>query len=302
MQRPQSLVWATVLLTACAGSKGDKGDPGPAGTDGQSTTVTAEPPGANCGAGGVKLSSGTIASYVCNGLNGTGSIAVTTEPSGANCASGGVKITTSSGVSYVCNGSGGGVTTAVEPAGSNCANGGVKITSSSGTNYVCNGAAGSGGGKVVLDGAGNMLGGFIAMYQMPDYSMGSVYHFYFDVSYQDASGVIVPRKPDGTLDPFFVGAVYYSMSLCQGTPYYVPANGPAGNMTGVVPAGALVQLAGQSNFYKMSNTPVISTLTPASALGSNGTCGPNVTAFNNVYTLASITAPAATVPGPLAIQ
>ena len=97
-----------LLFAGCTGDKGDKGDPGPMGTmgaDGQSIAITTEPPGANCQNGGLKLTSGTIVSYICNGLNGSGSLAVTPEPAGANCTNGGVKIQSSSGTSYVCNGS-----------------------------------------------------------------------------------------------------------------------------------------------------------------------------------------------------
>jgi hypothetical protein len=56
------------------GEKGDQGDPGAPGTDGvdgqngTSVTVAPEPPGANCPAGGVKLTAANGVAYVCNGL------------------------------------------------------------------------------------------------------------------------------------------------------------------------------------------------------------------------------------------
>jgi len=63
-----------------AGAKGDKGDAGANGTNGtsgtngtngQSVTTEAEPPFGNCGEQeGVKLTSASGTSYVCNGVNG----------------------------------------------------------------------------------------------------------------------------------------------------------------------------------------------------------------------------------------
>jgi hypothetical protein len=53
------------------GVKGDKGDPGTPGSDGRdgtSVTVEAEAPGANCAAGGVKLTAANGVAYVCNAL------------------------------------------------------------------------------------------------------------------------------------------------------------------------------------------------------------------------------------------
>jgi hypothetical protein len=56
------------------GEKGDKGDPGAPGRDGvdgrDGTSVTVEPEaaGANCPAGGVKLTAANGVAYVCNAL------------------------------------------------------------------------------------------------------------------------------------------------------------------------------------------------------------------------------------------
>jgi hypothetical protein len=145
----QVLVWNASNQWACGSATG------PAG---QSVTTMAETAGMNCANGGVRLTSVSGTSYVCNGatgMQGTAgqSVAVATETAGMNCATGGLRLTSASGTNYVCNGAAGpsgtagqSVAVAAESAGMNCANGGVRLTSASGTNYVCNGAAGSGGG------------------------------------------------------------------------------------------------------------------------------------------------------------
>ena len=129
------------------------------GNDGQSATVTAEPAGANCVNGGVKVQVGTgTATYVCNGAKGTdgtagASVTVTAEPAGKNCADGGVKVQVGTGTAtYVCAGTKGadGTSTTVtaEAAGANCVNGGVKVQVGTATPvYACNGAKGTDGGK-----------------------------------------------------------------------------------------------------------------------------------------------------------
>lgn len=151
----QVLVWNSSNQWACGSATGPSG---------QSVTTAAESPGTNCATGGVRLTSVSGTSYVCNGaagaagMNGSAgtagqSVAVATESSGVNCATGGLRLTSASGTNYVCNGAQGttgtagqSVTVTAESAGVNCASGGVRIVSASGTNYVCNGAAGSGGG------------------------------------------------------------------------------------------------------------------------------------------------------------
>ena len=53
------------------GEKGDRGDPGAAGRDGRDgidATVEPEAPGANCPAGGAKVTAASGVTYVCNGL------------------------------------------------------------------------------------------------------------------------------------------------------------------------------------------------------------------------------------------
>ncbi|MBL8920554.1 MAG: hypothetical protein JNJ54_16945 [Myxococcaceae bacterium] len=145
----QVLVWNASNQWACGSATG------PAG---QSVTTMTEPAGMNCANGGVRLTSVSGTSYVCNGATGMQgtpgqSVTVATETAGMNCATGGLRLTSTSGTNYVCNGAAGPTGTAgqsvavvAEAAGMNCANGGVRLTSASGTNYVCNGAAGAGGG------------------------------------------------------------------------------------------------------------------------------------------------------------
>jgi quinol monooxygenase YgiN len=130
------------------------------GGDGESATVTAEPAGANCANGGVKVQVGAgTPTYVCNGAKGadgaTGQGAIiTAEPAGANCASGGVKVQVGTATpNYVCNGAKGsdgtvGQSASVtpEPAGANCANGGLKVqVGTAAAAYACNGPKGADG-------------------------------------------------------------------------------------------------------------------------------------------------------------
>ena len=102
------------------GPAGPKGDPGTTGT---SATVEFESPGTNCAHGGVKVTSASGLSYVCNGApgqNGSEGASVTTsvEPAGGNCTHGGVKLTSASGATYVCSGSPGPAgTSATHPLG-----------------------------------------------------------------------------------------------------------------------------------------------------------------------------------------
>jgi hypothetical protein len=130
-------------------------------------SVSTEPPGANCAAGGSRIGSGWDANnngtlesaevirttFVCNGANGLKSlVATTSEPAGGNCATGGSRIDSGldanangvldaaeiSSTSYVCNGlngtNGGNgrnslVKLSSEAAGANCVSGGTKIES-----------------------------------------------------------------------------------------------------------------------------------------------------------------------------
>ena len=126
----------TLTQYVCNGSPGSTGAGGAAAL----VSMANEPAGANCPAGGTKVTSGpdanangvldasevTSTGYLCNGTNGTNGantlLSVTAEAAGANCASGGLKVVSwldtiangtldpseaaSSTTSYVCNGSG----------------------------------------------------------------------------------------------------------------------------------------------------------------------------------------------------
>ena len=124
---------------ACTGDQGEQGPPGGDGADGQNSlaTTSAEPAGANCATGGIKIQVGvdadgdgtldasevTSTSYVCNGNTGAGGhsslVRTSEELAGTNCPFGGVKIETgldvnddgtlaaeevdTAATSYVCN-------------------------------------------------------------------------------------------------------------------------------------------------------------------------------------------------------
>lgn len=151
------------------GPQGPQGVQGPAGADGTSASATAEPPGANCVNGGVKVVDAQGTHYVCNGDTGPAGVSVTgaSEAPGANCTYGGTRFDAASGTFYVCNGAPGPngvdglnalVSTSMEGAGANCATGGTKLevgldanrdgtlnqgeVDASLTRYVCNGAQG----------------------------------------------------------------------------------------------------------------------------------------------------------------
>jgi hypothetical protein len=160
-------VLACATLSACASSSQGT-------TDNLLVSITAEPPGAHCAAGGQAIEWATDANgdgvlaptdvtttaYVCNGTPGAAggagaagqSVAVTSEPAGSNCANGGAKLQVGSGpATYVCKGANGAdgqsVTITSESAGSHCTYGGQALQVGSGTvSYVCSGAPGAAGG------------------------------------------------------------------------------------------------------------------------------------------------------------
>lgn len=91
----------------CNGGMGNAGTPGATGKQ-SLISVTTEPAGANCSAGGQKIehgvdddNNGTLeagevdgTAYVCNGIDGLASLVATaSESPGANCAFGGTKVT-----------------------------------------------------------------------------------------------------------------------------------------------------------------------------------------------------------------
>ncbi|MBL9019172.1 MAG: hypothetical protein JNL83_33595, partial [Myxococcales bacterium] len=113
MSRPsrssaQPLRLALVLLiAACEGSQGPAGSDGSPGVNALAET-SAEPPGANCADGGLKVEVGidtnsngsldpgevTSTSYVCNGAGTDSLVRTGPEPVGANCPWGGTRIET----------------------------------------------------------------------------------------------------------------------------------------------------------------------------------------------------------------
>jgi hypothetical protein len=85
------------------GTMGNTGAMGNMGTAGQSVTVASEPAGANCPGAGIKVTSMSGTTYVCNGANGQG-VTVAPESAGANCAAGGIKVQNGASTTFVCNG------------------------------------------------------------------------------------------------------------------------------------------------------------------------------------------------------
>lgn len=151
-------------------------------------SMVAEPAGNHCPTGGYKIVTGADinkngvldveeiqnTAYVCNGINGSHSLAaLVPEPAGPNCVTGGYKINTGIDLNsnkildaseilsaqYICNGLTGNntlVAMVAEASGPNCANGGYKVNSGIDINkngtlesieiqnssYVCNGING----------------------------------------------------------------------------------------------------------------------------------------------------------------
>ena len=94
------------LLLACSGSQGPQGEPGPRGETGpRGDTGPAGPAGAP-GTPGDKGDQGPQGDTGAPGANGAPgqSVSVTAEPPGSNCPAGGQKLISASGTSYVCNG------------------------------------------------------------------------------------------------------------------------------------------------------------------------------------------------------
>ena len=114
---------------------------GEQGIPGTSVTVAPVSPGGTCAAGGVRITSATGTTFVCNGETG---------PQGATGPRGPTGATGSQGPA------GQGVEVSAIGPGANCDAGGVSIESASGTSYVCNGIAGSGGGGSTAFGDGGI--------------------------------------------------------------------------------------------------------------------------------------------------
>ncbi|MEW6433717.1 MAG: hypothetical protein AB1730_19595 [Myxococcota bacterium] len=173
---------------------------GPAGPRGASVVMTMVPPGAECAAGGVRLTleDGGSPQTVCNGVAGAAgqagpagangaSVSVTTLDGGA-CPHGGVRLEVDGGApAYVCNGAPGaqgpagaaGATgpqgpagpagpagtsvtvTAVSPGDLNCPYGGSRFLVGSVVAFACNGAPGMQGPPGPSGGGGD--GGGVAV-------------------------------------------------------------------------------------------------------------------------------------------
>lgn len=116
------------------------------GAMGVSVAADVELPGANCAAGGVRLTSSAGTSYVCNGQAGAaGQVMVAAEAPGMNCTHGGTSITAAGTTAWACNGAPGdagvSVEASVEAPGTTCPAGGTKLVTASGASFVCNGDA-----------------------------------------------------------------------------------------------------------------------------------------------------------------
>lgn len=158
------------LLAACGGSGGTAGD------DGQTTllSITAEPAGAHCAAGGQRVDVGLDADrdgaldqaevsktvYLCDGAAGVTPTPQPEDP-GAHCPAGGVKLEVpDQAPTYLCNGTAGeggatggdgadgqSVEISIVPDGSEeCPHGGVRLQVGEGAaRFVCNGGDGADG-------------------------------------------------------------------------------------------------------------------------------------------------------------
>ena len=62
------IAWSQQGVRGANGDKGDPGAPGKDGRDGIDATVAPEAPGANCAAGGVKITAANGVTYVCNAV------------------------------------------------------------------------------------------------------------------------------------------------------------------------------------------------------------------------------------------
>jgi hypothetical protein len=170
-----------VFFASCKGKQGIEGKK-------SLIDLITEAPGTNCPAGGYKIVSGIdensnnildaseiqTTKYICNGVNGSNSLAALIQESpGNNCATGGYKIVTGIDLNnnnvldaneivnteYVCNGLMGAnslVSLVKEPAGQNCPTGGYKVNTGTDLNkngvlenneitnssYICNGSNG----------------------------------------------------------------------------------------------------------------------------------------------------------------
>lgn len=234
--------WSRVLLALAMACSGTASDPGKDGSNGKNSLVRteAEPPGANCPAGGVAVRVGLDAngngvlddgevsatSYVCNGvatLFSTESLAA----GNAHCSAGGVALhhgldvngngvldpAEVAGTEYVCDGAPGAnglVAIAAEAPGANCASGGQAIRS--GIDVNRDGLLQPGevtSTAYVCNGAA----GLVSLVRQDDEPAGT--HCAFGGK-SISSGVDANRN--GVLDPLEVGTTSYVCNGATGAP------------------------------------------------------------------------------------
>ncbi|MCA9514139.1 MAG: hypothetical protein KC635_04295, partial [Myxococcales bacterium] len=95
-----------------AGLEGPAGPAGAAGKDGVGVTLSVEPAGDHCAAGGVRVDSADGTTWVCHGVMGAAgpqgsagiSVTATSLAPGDECAFGGVRVDSERGPVFLCNG------------------------------------------------------------------------------------------------------------------------------------------------------------------------------------------------------
>ncbi len=255
--------WIAFALAGCA-------------TDGKSVSVTTEPAGANCAAGGVKIQTGDgTPTYVCNGLQGD---AGGTGASGATGDSGATGATGGTGPA------GQSVTVTTEPNGANCADGGVKVqVGGDAPTYVCNGASGAAGatgatgenGNAGAAGATGPAGDSVTVTTEPSGA-------------NCADGGVKIQVGDGT--PTYVCNGATGATGATGAPGDTGATGTTGsagqgvtvtpepNGTNCVDGGVKVQVGDSTPSYVCNgSTGAMGATGDAGATGATGAAGQNVT-------------------------
>lgn len=321
--------------TGTAGAPGATGATGAAGRNTVAATA-AEPAGANCATGGVRLQFGVDANgnntldsgevtaaltrYVCNGGQGPQGIQGTTGATGATGAAGRNAAAAS----------------AAEPAGANCATGGTRLQFGTDTNgngaldsgevnaaltrYVCNGAQGPQGlqgvqGNVGGTGPAGPQGptgpqgpaGPSSGYRILDNNnvvLGNMVNINRNsVGFITSAGYYMVVRWDGTMQP---AQVYYSGTGCTGTPL-LNSGGSADIAT-----SRWLQWVG-SRGELMAPSPVGNGVVATTTMTANSIDNPACNTFGSPttytgWTLQTVTASSAGLPrlppfaGPLKLQ